>query len=113
MYFESIKEPDLLYANRLPEIPLLVIHVDRSHIVGRERHILVAANLDDETLAGDHLVEILAVFERNRNHLVAHAGFALPLEMIREFTWDRNQMLLHHLNLRLGSLERNSLAGQS
>ena len=59
------------------EIPLPVIDVDGSNLFGCEGNVFVPANLYDAALAGNHLIEALAVLEGNGNHLISRAGIAM------------------------------------
>ena len=82
-------------ASGAAEVPALVVDVDEGHVVAGKRHVFVAADLNDETFAGHNLIEVLTVFKGDGYDLIAHAGFALALEVVREFAGDGNQMLPH------------------
>src|SRR4051795_1440680 len=76
---------------RAAEIPALVVDVDGGHVITGKRHIFVAAHLNDKPFAGHNLIEMLAVLQGDGYDLVAHPGFPLAFEMIREFAGDGNQ----------------------
>src|SRR5579863_1479912 len=65
-----------------PEIPKLMVHADRGNFFGRKGNFLVAANFDDVTLAGHHLIEPSAVQQFHRHHLISYACLSGSLQMV-------------------------------
>jgi hypothetical protein len=80
-----------------------VIHLDR-RFIRLERNIAVPTNLNPAPFAGNHLVELPAVFTAYGNHLVAQNGFSLPSEVINPFVRNCNRMF-HRENSKMARIE--------
>jgi hypothetical protein len=75
----------LLGADWFAEVPGFVVYVYGGYFFGRERNVAVAADLDDAAFAGDNLVEVLAVFQGDRDDVIADAGFPVMLKQCGVF----------------------------
>jgi len=74
----------------VPEIPTLVIHAYRCHVIRRKRNFRIPADLDNAALAHDDLLESSAVFEFHRDNLVADTCLFSLFQVIDASTRNRN-----------------------